>query len=308
MRGTKSRIPVIYILSNGRSGSTLLDLLLGAHSEVWTLGEAQILPWEVRENRLPCGCGVSVNDCDFWQSVLINIPINKGRYPIEYFREKHNSGKTLRWNHLYDIIRRTPSKKWSLAVDEYGKLNAQYLEAVWRAAEGYREQPIRWLVDASKDLYRLFWLQHSGYFDLRVIHLMKDPRAFVYSMTKKLLPGGRRKVIRFTGRWLVENWLYSYLCNDPAFAGRSYRLRYEDLASQPAKTMTLLGDRLSLDFSDVSLDSFRQYENHAVAGNPMRWQSSTIQLDEKWRQSLPKNHARLTWVFTRLLAQSYGYR
>ena len=35
---------VIYILSNGRSGSTLLDLLLGAHPRLWTLARRTCCP------------------------------------------------------------------------------------------------------------------------------------------------------------------------------------------------------------------------------------------------------------------------
>ncbi len=303
------KIPIIYILSNGRSGSTLLDLLLGLQPEIWTLGEAHVLPWSLRENLLPCGCSLPVGKCEFWSLALPQIPIGIGNYPIEYFRESHVGGKAIRGNHLYNILRRKPAKQWALAIDEYGKLNAEYFEAVKNAAERRTEQPIRWLVDASKNMYRLFWLQQSGYFDLRVIHLMKDPRAFVYSMVKNLLPDAKNKSIRFSGRWLVENWFYSYLCNDPALAGQTFCLRYEQLATQPGETMTALGNWLNVDINfDINDDTFRRYENHAIAGNPMRWQSSGIKLDEKWRLALPPSYARIIWVLTWFLARSYGYQ
>jgi hypothetical protein len=68
------RLPLVYILSNGRSGTTLLDLLLGAHPRVWTVGEVQNLPWEMRYPRAPCGCGNPVQESPFWAPILHDIP------------------------------------------------------------------------------------------------------------------------------------------------------------------------------------------------------------------------------------------
>jgi hypothetical protein len=301
------KIPLIYILSNGRSGSTLLDMLLGSHSTIWSLGEAQILPWEVRENRLPCGCGKLVEKCNFWQPVLSKIPLNQGEYPIEYFREKHTGGRAVRWKYLHQIFKRSPSKKLQPAIDEYGRLNATYFRVVREAAQEYAGQNINWLVDASKDVYRLFWLQHSGYFNLRIIHLVKDPRAFVYSMVKKLLPVANRKVVRFVGRWLFENGLYAYYCRNNTLVSQTKLLQYETFASNPQTTMDALGHWLGLEFPDLASQNFRQKENHAIAGNPMRWQSTQIFLDEKWRQSLPASYARFIWATTCPLARKLGY-
>src|SRR5438270_2363933 len=60
---------LVYIASSGRSGSTVLELLLGAHSACWTLGEFHVLPWLLRTNVKPCGCGSPVAQCPFWQSI-----------------------------------------------------------------------------------------------------------------------------------------------------------------------------------------------------------------------------------------------
>ena len=201
----KQKIPVIYILSNGRSGSTLLDLLLGLHPNIWTLGEAQILPLEFRENRLPCGCGQSIYDCPFWQNLKPNLPLEHSPFPIEYFREHHTGGKVIRYNHLYDMfIKKNVSKSNLKGMRIYADLNARYFSEVKHYVEACERVEIKWLVDASKDIYRLYWLLESGEFDIKVIHLVKDPRAFVYSMTKDH-PAKTNKTIRFAGRWLVEN-------------------------------------------------------------------------------------------------------
>jgi hypothetical protein len=299
------KIPVIYILSSGRSGSTLLDMLLGLHPQIWTLGEAQLLPWEVRINKLPCGCGENIKDCAFWQPLITRIPLSDGDYPIDYFRERHTGGKALRWSQLPDILRRTPSEAKLNGVHEYGALNAQYFREVWQSVEEQSGGSLSWLVDASKDVYRLFWMQQSGHFDLRIIHLVKDPRAFVYSMTKRNLPHARKKNIRFSGRWLVENALFAYFCQDPELSGKTWLLRYEDLANGPRISVDALIEWLELP-KDSRLD-FRRQINHALAGNPMRWESTDIQLDQKWKHALPQSYADLTWAMTGHLARLFGY-
>src|SRR5262245_24077949 len=67
----------VFVLSDMRSGSTLLDQLLGAHSSVMSLGEVHWLDAYVRQDRaiydpehdLVCTCGSSVVDCRFWGEV-----------------------------------------------------------------------------------------------------------------------------------------------------------------------------------------------------------------------------------------------
>jgi hypothetical protein len=301
-------IPVIYILSSGRSGSTLLDLLLGTHPDIWTLGEAQILPWEVKENRLPCGCGSNITACKFWRPILPQMPLGESDYPIEYFRESHTGGRAIRWAHVYDIIRHNPSGHWQAGVAAYGAINAEYFSLVKSAVERQMNRPISWLVDASKDIYRLFWLQQSSLFDLRIIHLTKDPRAFVYSMTKGSPYDTRQKRFRFTGRWIFENALYSRLCADPALSKKVYRLRYEELAKRAKKTMDSLGNWLGVETTDFSIREFRRRENHAIAGNLMRWQTAEIRLDDKWRRSLPSTQQSVIWAMSGVLARTYHYQ
>jgi len=302
-----NKIPIIYILSNGRSGSTLLDLVLGSSPNAWTLGEAQILPWDCVENRNPCGCGLPVQECEFWQTVSPNIPLFKGAYPIEYFRIPERTGKVIRWKLLGDLLTGRVSQHSYKAVEEYGELNAQYFKAVLEEAQKRKGSSVKWLVDPSKDPYRLFWLQQSGYFDIRVIHLTKHPQAFVYSMVKRELPEATLKVVRMAGRWLVQNTIFTRLCRANFRKDHYIHMRYEDLASQPEAVTQLIHNWLNIEFPSALSKSFRDQENHAVSGNHMRWQKTRIELDEKWKISLPNKHQQLTGVITSSLSRIYGY-
>jgi hypothetical protein len=303
-----TQIPLVYIASNGHSGSTLLDLLLGAHPKIWTLGEAQNLLWELRNRRAPCGCGQPVEDDDFWRAVLDDIPLEIEGYHIGYFRNIAQVGKVLRWRLLPDLFRNEISDEWRSAVQEYGTNNFEYFEAVREEAEDRTGNEIEWMVDNSKDPYRLFWLQHSGMFRVRAIHLVKDPRAFVYSMTKDN-PTDLKAILRYTGRWIIENTIIASVVGKSVFDENVMRVTYDELAQRPEQTMQSIGDWLDLDYDPDLVETFREYENHALSGNMMRWRESEedIYYDESWRQHLPASVSRLIVLLTRPFASHCGY-
>ena len=304
-----SQVPLVYIVSNGYSGTTLLDLLLGAHPNLWTLGEAQNLPWEHRNRRSLCGCGKPVQEDDFWQSVADDIPLEIEGYHIGYFRNVVQVGKVVRWQLLPDLMRGHISEKWRSAVREYGEKNVQYFEAVREEAEDRTDKDIEWLIDNSKDPYRLFWLQHSGRFRIRAIHLVKDPRAFVYSVLKRQEAYTLKNVLRYTGRWIVENAIISRVLQKSIYDKDAQRLTYDELALQPEQTLQSIGRWIGVEYDSDLTDTFREYENHAIAGNMMRWRQSEdeIRLDESWKENLPTPASRLILALTRPFASYIGY-
>ncbi len=289
---------LIYVLSNGRSGSTLLDSLLGAHPECFSAGELQVLPHEVRENRAPCGCGEPLENCPFWGPMLAELPLEAGPGGLAHFREHHNAGRLLRAGHLKTLLTgRLPAEHVAAARD-YGELNARVIARVRQRAVELGQSPPRWIVDASKDLYRLAWLALSGRFDLRVIHLIKDPRSFVHSMAK----GGRatpRNYLRFTGRWVIENRLMARFCELALAPEQVRRLNYEELAGSPESTLQRLGQWLGLGDLAAHGKSFRARPAHGIAGGRMRFASGPVRLDEAWRAELGTVPAALVSLATR---------
>ena len=310
MNTPTEQISLVYILSSGRSGTTLLDLLLGAHPKVWTTGEVQLLPWELNHRKRPCGCGVPFGEDPFWQAVLSEVSVDTKGYHIGYFRNRKHVGKVLRWSHLPTLLRGTMSDRWRAAADEYGRRNKRLFRAV-RSTAQKRKGPVRWLVDASKDPYRLFWLQAHPGIDLRVIHMLKDPRSFVCSAARPWLsdPGGIRKVLRFTARWIIENAIMSRLCRTCFSDEKVRRIQYEDFARRPEETMNEITDWLGLEKDGNLTQQFRDYENHAVSGNAMRWRDSDdeIRLDRRWRRQLPEAYSQFISTVTRPFLQYCGY-
>ena len=59
---------VIYITSSMYSGSTLLDLCLGSHSKMVSLGEICNLSKAFGNGDI-CSCGAPLPECPFWEAV-----------------------------------------------------------------------------------------------------------------------------------------------------------------------------------------------------------------------------------------------
>ena len=73
------KITVIYIISDRRSGSTLLENILSKSGEIVSVGELAMLKGHIDKQgpgvfwNWNCSCGKPVLECEFWAKVLENI-------------------------------------------------------------------------------------------------------------------------------------------------------------------------------------------------------------------------------------------
>src|SRR5579859_7845615 len=65
---TGSGQPVIYIAGSGRSGSTIMERVLGEMPGFVNVGELIDLARRARDEER-CGCGMAFSDCPFWMGV-----------------------------------------------------------------------------------------------------------------------------------------------------------------------------------------------------------------------------------------------
>lgn len=277
------KIKLIYISSNGRSGSTLLDMLIGIHSKCFTLGEFQVLPIDYLYNTQPCGCNRRVDSCDFWADIIEqnkNIIING---TISKFRN-FGYGKVLRWNELQEIYLNINKSDFNL-IKKYGQENFLVLKSVFEKVK--KSKDVYYLVDASKDPYRLKWLAQSGYFDLNVLHIIKDPMAFVYSMIKEEKSFIKKMylTLRMSIRWVIENLIIVKVANKYIGKRKYLKIKYEKLASDHTVQLQSIFNFLKIYDHSISDNRFRHY-NHAISGNKMRNENNSIYLDEKWKKEM----------------------
>ncbi|MFN3405707.1 MAG: sulfotransferase [Cytophagaceae bacterium] len=302
------KFPILYILSNGRSGSTILDVMIGSHPEIWTVGELQNLPKDYKANKI-CGCGNHLIKCEFWAPISSKIPIFNipdTFSSISYFRDKYPSGKVIRFNMLKFLLSGKPGK-WKNGCYEYGLANHQLFQQIKVAAENSLGTEIKWIADASKDPYRLIFLKSTGFFDIKVIHITKDPRALTYSMTKEKFKS-LSKCIRFTGKWFFENLTMTIIGRRHFSEDEFIHIRYEDLVTNPSEVFQKIGNKFKINFDGFSASNFRAYKNHGISGNQSRWRKSSLELDTTWKTKFNKGYSLMSWIISYPLASIYGYK
>ncbi len=315
---TDSKINLVYIASIGRSGSTLLESMLGAHSRIQTMGELHIWPHEIEGGGVrPCSCGKFVEECVFWSEMRRRVdPLAQPSPGLQFFREKHNAGRTLRPSRL-DGFDRTKelSKKEQKEIEIYGKNNYDIFQNFLELMKEQQNEEPQWIVDASKDPYRLAWLIQSGLFNIKVIHMVKNPNAFIYSVTKSLILEEKgfnlHKRLYYTARqsvaWIIQNMLFSKIAANLMDEQDYLLINYETLATDPHGTFQQVCDKIGCSYEQEAVENFRQGSVHTIAGNPMRYESRGIVLDEKWKTRLPQSSKTLASMLTGMTRSRYGY-
>ncbi|HEX4490216.1 MAG TPA: sulfotransferase [Acidimicrobiia bacterium] len=295
---------VVYIAGYGRSGSTLLDLLLGRLDGWFSMGEFRLFWWALRDH-WRCGCGHDVEDCPVWSAVLADAKVAPVLDVIADLRE------TVRVRRVPALVRPALLGSHRAARDRF----AATLDAIYGSTQ--RVTGARVLVDSSKDpMYGLVMCSLPNV-RVHVVHLVRDSRAVTFSwQRKKARPEIEKKEaflpqhgpLHTSLEWDLRHSLVQVLGREaPAYT----RVTYEALASDPIGTLDRITEAVVGRSATELGASFerREVENHTVAGNPMRFQPVGLDLrvDEEWRGALPARDRRLVTTLTYPLLRKYGY-
>ena len=158
----KDKQTIIYIMSNQRSGSTLIENVLSKSPQIVSVGEARHLGGHIHKNGpggawdWNCSCGNSLLECEFWKKVYRNmsisnpleIPITKILYPKGHEKNQikaDNRKVVTLMNQVYQAVLKTAN----CAV----------------------------LVDSSKIAFHGASLYQNSPFNFKFIYLRRDLRA-----------------------------------------------------------------------------------------------------------------------------------
>jgi hypothetical protein len=305
------RTTVLYVGGMPRSGSTLLDLMLGqlvGHCEV---GELFYLWQSGVERNFRCACGEHFADCLFWTKVGESAYGGWGNVDLaEIQRLQRDVDATA---HLPFILSPSLRPGFARKLDRYTALVTPLYRAIAEVSGA------RVVVDSTKRPSLAYILRRAPGIDLRLVHVVRDPRGVAYSWSQAVeLPEGTalrkhmktRSPLLISRRWVTVNAMIA------ALPVPKVRLRYEDLVREPARELRRVA-ALTADVTGVTdplafLDgtTFTHGGSHTVAGGRIRMQHGpvTLRLDEKWRREyqppLRRAVAALTWP----LRRAYGYR
>lgn len=305
------RPAVLYIGGFGRSGSTLLERVLGQVKGAVAVGELVHLIERGLIEDQDCGCRRPFHECPFWTDVGAKAFGGWDRIEaVEWLALKHRVDRNR-----YIPLMVAP------ILPRYRRDLAQYAERLTQLYEAIAEvSGAELIIDSSKHASTAVLLRRLGRIRLRVVHLVRDSRGVAYSWTKKVtrpeIRGEPTLMPRFhpttaAVRWSTYNAMFELL----RMIGVSVTLvRYEDFLAAPAgataRALSAVGAPVAA--HDLAFLSDRHVDllaDHSVAGNPMRFTSGRIDLrsDDAWRTELPWLHRVLVTVLSAPLLIRYRY-
>ncbi|MCY7396866.1 MAG: sulfotransferase [Nocardioides sp.] len=302
---------VLYIVGVGRSGSTLLERMLGAVPGSVNAGEVNAIFSRVASQDQRCGCGEPFSRCPFWCAVGERA---FGGWSSVSRRMASLQPRVVRQRHV-------PQMVTGLAGATYRRELAEYVDVhhrLYRAISSVSGAEV--VVDASKSTAQLFALRRVEGLDLRVVNLVRDSRGVANSWSKagvvkpQSTDGstmGTYPPHRLAVLWAALQLECAVLSSAAPHAAR---VRYEDLVACPRPTLERALSDVGLAPTEQALDHVGERSvvldpSHGVAGSRTRFATGRIELelDDAWRSVLPAGARRVVTAVTLPQLLGYGY-
>lgn len=299
---------ILYIAGWGRSGTTLLDNVLGQADGIVSTGELHNLWQRGLVDGRDCGCGLRVRDCTFWGRVF-----ELGFGGIEHVDAPAaiRAQQSIHTRHVLDAVRAQRAGRTMQDIPYAWHLKRLY-DGIAAASQA------RVIVDSSK--YPVDAIVAAGLpgHEVYVVHMVRDPRAVAYSWSRRKVVRDKAKdggilprvgMLRSTVVWQLYNDVIASF--DRHVVGRRHYLRvdYEDFANRPGDVLDRVFALVGEPRPDPPLVNGSQIElsaSHTAGGNPDRFRSgaTVIRPDESWRTNMsrPRQLAVASMAMPTLLA------
>jgi hypothetical protein len=253
---------IIYISGEGRSGSTLLDILLGSQGKSFSAGELINLPQKGIVNKEFCSCGKPVPECEIWSNIIKDWEekriLNLKRY-IQ-LQKKLTSNRNIYSS--YKLLKK-PSGEISSFIND-----TQLLYDII-----FKHTKSNIIVDSSKAPGNILILKNMSR-DVTIVHLTRRFGDVLNSYKKRLkqdLKAGIEHDIMPKKTWyIITSWMLKNFLTFLFSRGMNYRkIKYEQIVSDPSKYFNRLVNY------DPEYDSTLNqrgpfFPRHLVAGNKIR--------------------------------------
>ncbi|MGH9444721.1 MAG: sulfotransferase [Terriglobia bacterium] len=300
------KLKVLYIAGSGRNGSTLLGNILAEVEGFTNVGELIDLGWNLAPGRPPCGCGVPLPDCGRWALVIKEA---FGGADASFVARMHRLGAV---ESLRDNITQLATPWGARKLHRRLARTLEDLERLFRAIQKVFKCTV--VVDSSKQPMYLHMLQSIEAIDLRVVHLVRDPRAWAYAFLHRVAREGyvlHMKPLQSCVKWSSGNFAVEMLTR--RLRPRPLRIRYEDFVADPRETILKIvrftgsEDCTALPFEHEHTVNLPPH--HTVAGNPNRFMTGRIEIrnDEQWATHMKRSHKALVTAVTLPWLIRYGY-
>ena len=259
---------VYYIAGAGRSGSTLLDIVLGNLGENFSMGEMINFVQNGLVDNEYCSCGKRVFDCEFWSKVASKWEKERTLSLSEY--------KNIQWKYLRN--KRTLHSIWNywFPSDDYKKLISDTTK-LYRIVFEVSEKKI--IIDSSKNPQYILLLKKTD-LPLKIIHIKRNFNNVLKS-TRKTLKKDPKKGIEETIKpqsitysflnWFTTNILVVLF----TLFDKRILINYEDFINNPLSTIVKIQKLNKMDI-EILKNRGPFKPKHIVAGGRVRMSKEVI--------------------------------
>jgi len=273
----KRKPTLVYIYCSGHSGSTLLNYLLNAHSQIIGLSEIDYIDRHIQDKK-----NYVANPIDgyFWQTV----------------KNCYEQKIGLKFD---DINVYSPTNEDDPEVfSRWALMNNTLLDCIYEVSNG------KIMIDSSKRKKRLQLLQRTNHFNLKVIILTRNGL------------GVSNSIYQIYGNYLkaIWTWMQSYLVwlfdlQKNFKPEQILWLKYEDYAIDTEGELRRICKFLELDYEEDMLN-YSKHDYVGIGGNQkfLNTKDTKINLDEKWRYQLPRKKQLFFNILGGWLNRWLGYK
>jgi len=281
------KINLIYIVGNGRSGSTLLTRILNNHDSLASLGELQYFDIRREKN----------SENKLFKSIakryLKELKLNKRSL------KNVNKIKVCRYPSLREFLNfynlsKPNNIKTSLDKLNFYKDNYLFFKSILKLTKK------SFIVDCSKTVSRLYNLHESGLFNIKIIYLHRCSRAFINSGIKKGL-----NVFQSSFHWKIRNKRAQMFIKQTQLP--YYELKYENLIRYPEKTLSKLFKNLLYMKFNRNIINFSEKED-VIGGNPDLKGKIFINKKQNLENPISFFHVLVDRVINSKMNKSLGYK
>ena len=282
---------VIYITGSHRSGSTLLDMILGSHPNIFSMGEIVRLKKYFKNNRR-CNCGEKILQCTIWPRIQKIIQDDLGiMSPCKILKPIYTKDELIK-----GLLNMNLNCQFQVSIS--------YDHALLKAVSDISNNNI--MVDSSKSISRLLYylIYYRGV--VIYIHLIRDPRAVInsllrnhnynYYLLNQYILWWRKTQMRIKNVFYVINTRYKFL------------IKYEDFCKNPSGTIIPIFNCLGLQYNPEVLN-YLSYKHHNISGNmgTKTTKEKKLKIQESWKTELPAEYKTIIEKRLKRLMKKYYY-
>jgi Sulfotransferase family len=287
---------LIYIMGDGRSGSTIASIVLGNHPSISSNGELH--KWALFKG-YPKWDNKKEEDHRFWEAVRAYY-LKRG-FPSDFAYLEGVQDKVEEYIRFPELLlHRTPPETLSTYY--------AYVLGLVEAIEAVSDKEI--VVDETKRPGRGYALLRCQDIDMRIIHIVRDPRGVLWSSKKRDVEHPYKSPLTAAMHYSIKN-LMCLIVQRLAPSGTVLRVRYEDLVTRPEVELRRIGGFLGLSMEPI-LAKIEAGDPLKVPclldANRIRHETEIrLRLDDAWRSRLGLGNRLIAVLGTLPFFLLFGY-